>query len=168
MDIRITVRPDLNAMARGVRYVMRRRVRYLRIGGAVLIVLGLLAVLLSGGTPDFGWVLGFVLVLCGVLYELMPAWYARRAVRNRAKIMDEPRTYAFTEQGVAMSSASQSNTMVWSAFARIVDTGEDLLLMPARHQVIPVPRDAFTPGQFNELSVFLSGQGLLAGQQRRG
>jgi YcxB-like protein len=161
VDIRVTVEPDPRALARGMRYLMRLYVQWVRGVGLALAVVALVAFV----TPGW-WLVGVVAVLAGVGYQFMPWLRVRRGINGRSRVLDEPHTFTFTEQGVGSSSATRTSQTAWSGFPRIVDTGVDLLLMPSKYQYVVVPRAAFTPQQFEELTAFLSGQGLLAGRKR--
>lgn len=161
MDIQVTVGPDPRALARATRYQVRTYVAWVRGVGMALAVVALFAFV----TPGW-WLVGVVAATVGVAYQFVPWLRVRRWVNERIQNSVGPRTFRFTEEGVGFSSAVQTTQTAWKGYTRIVDTGEDLLLTFARQHVVAVPKDAFTPDQFNELTVFLSGQGLLAGPKR--
>jgi hypothetical protein len=161
MDIRVTVEPEPRAIARSAWYQARAWVQWVRGVGLALAVVALWAFL----TPGW-WPIGVIAVGGGIAYQFDPWLRIRRHVKDPGWASHGPLTYTFTEQGVGFSSAIQTNQTVWRGFTKVVDTGDDLMLTMAKRRVVAVPREAFADGELEELTAFLSGQGLLAGRKR--
>jgi hypothetical protein len=128
----------------------RRRVRRVIVIG-ILAVLGVAYLFVPSMRP-----LGVLLLLVSSLFLLLPAIGARSSMRRLSAMAALPTYFELTDQYVRSVTPLHLSQMSWAAFTSIEEIPGQLLLMPARLQVISVPTTGLRADQLAELRAFLA------------
>lgn len=148
MQVRFTVTPRMvyraqRAIQRHVGWV--RWMGYLVVGGYPLAIIAL--TLAYGGTIRgairANWIsmLAFPL-LWFVVLPLLQRWTAARTVRGTRTLQGE-HAYTFTRDGVTLETSVSTSQLAWSAFVRVVETPEFVLLFQNHLIAMFIPKAAF-------------------------
>ncbi len=156
MHIVIDTQPDPALWRAAFRQVLRGPMRRVRIMGAILVVIGVLLSLGSGGdAPVVGAGIGVAVV--GVLYALfLPARAVQLSLRRMPPSLQQPLRIELTDQYVEVTSPLIFTRYAWGAFIQIQEIPGVLLLMLSKHQTLPVPLGGVHPEELARLRTFVA------------
>lgn len=140
----LTVLPDPARTLRVLRLLRRRRLAV----AYVAVTLGGSAVILrDGGFSDGSAVPFVVLPMLLVMMWAGGEWGLRGTARRPDHPLNQTLTFEFSDEGVRASTPQSAAVHHWAAITKVVERAEFWLLYLGRHQVVTVPRAAFTPDQ---------------------
>jgi hypothetical protein len=165
MDVTIHLPGGPDRWERNLRRALRRYNLFVRFGGALVAAYGLGTAVWSERTPGDGMIplraQAVVLVAFGTAAQFLTPLVIRRAVATLNQTHLLPQSYRFTDSRLTVRSAVAYWEVSWIVVSRAEQTSHDLVLYLGR-RFLPVPRAAFTPGQYQAVSAFLAARELLA------
>lgn len=153
-----------SAYRAAIKLIIRKSARRLRVVGAVLILLGLAALLLSSSGTDIS--LGLIIVVFGFLFAvIVPIRSVSLSVRRMAPMLDGPWRFEIGEDGVRVITPIASSLWPWRSLIDVVDGGDFWLInTPIRNQRVLVVKSAFS--EADQRAIAESVQRKLANQIR--
>jgi hypothetical protein len=157
MEIHAQVSMDRPLLSKIVRAAYRPTFLRLRIGGAVLVPVGLLGVAF-GNDPRWPSAL---LMLAGLLTLVTPELMLVMAYRRLARVADLPWSYTITPEEITESTPMFRSTRPWSGVREATETPDLWILRTQLGGIIGLPKQAFTPEQASQVRAILAQSGLL-------
>jgi hypothetical protein len=146
---------DPGRFRRVVRVVQGRQFLWMRIVGAVVVVIGVLELTVFAQVPLA------VGLLCGGVVAVLGPTLAVRSAGASATTVNGEWTYVLSDSGVSARGPLMSSDHSWDAFRRARETATDVLLYLSNSQVLAIPREGLDQGQRLEMGAFLRARGLL-------
>jgi uncharacterized protein YjeT (DUF2065 family) len=156
VHIVIDAQPDPALWRRAFRELLRRPIRRVRVVGAVFVLLGVLFAVVDDGSGGL-LLIGIVLIVLGLVYAVLtPIRAVRASLRRMPPALQQPRHIELTDRSVRIALPLMSSEYAWAAFVELKEIPGMLMLMPARHQVVPVPLGGLTPYELAQLREFVA------------
>ncbi|WP_232663354.1 YcxB family protein [Pseudonocardia sp. TRM90224] len=144
----IEVPPDPTRYDRVVRSVNARTFLWMRIGAAVVVLLGVWLLFASAVTYGVG-------LVCAGGALLFAPLLAKRSNRDIAARVNGPSTVVLADSGVTTIEPGMRGDVSWERFGEARETASEFILHLARIQVVIVPKQLMAPGQDAVLRAFL-------------
>lgn len=151
MQISMWVAFDEKQMRRSLSFIMKPRMRRVRILGGV--VVGLSALILA---LDPASVAGYVFALLGLffVFGLGPVTVAR-SVRLQSNVIKEGLHMTLDNEAITVTYPLVESRFKWAGLGRVVETPEVWYVMFGRVQAITIPKGPMTEPQRAEFAEFV-------------
>jgi hypothetical protein len=144
---------DEERLRRTLQFLLRPQLKFIRIMGGVLIVLGLALVALEPSDP-----IAYVAVVLGLLFvvaiaPITVAW----SMRGQSNVIKDRFHVTLDDEWVTVAYPLGESRVRWAGLGRVIETPEVWYIMFGKFQAVTIPKDPMTDEQRAEFAVFLDG-----------
>lgn len=152
MQISIAVPHDERRTRRTLAFILRPQLKFIRIMGGVLSVLGLLIVALDPTDP-----IGYGAVVLGLAFVFAVGPIAiARTIRMQAPALRADGHLTLDDEWVTVSLPLVESRLRWAGLARVVETPEVWYVMFGKMQAVAIPKELMSAEQRAEFAAFLA------------
>ncbi len=140
-------------LRRTIRFVMRHQLNMWRVGGVVIVLLGLFMLMLDS-TDSIGYVFtGIGLAFVFVVGRATVAW----TLRMQAGAVKDGCQMAISDEWLTVANSLVESRIRWAAFGRVIETPEVWYIMFGKLQAVAVPKELMTDEQRATFTAFVNG-----------
>jgi hypothetical protein len=153
MQISVWVPYDEERLRRTLGFILRPQLKFIRILGGVLIVLGLALVALEPTMP-----MAYGVVVLGLLFvvAIAPITVAR-SVRMQSNVIKDGFHMTLDDEWVTVTYPLAESRFRWAGVDRIIETPEVWYIMFGKIQAVTIPKEPMTEQQRAEFAAFVDG-----------
>jgi hypothetical protein len=161
MQISVWVPYDEQRLRRTLQFILRPQLKFIRIMGGVLIVLGLVLVALEPSMP-----VAYGAVVLGLLFvvAIAPITVAR-SMRMQSNVIKDGFHMTLDDEWVTVTYPLAESRFRWAGLGRVIETPEVWYIMFGKIQAVTIPKDPMTEQQRAEFAAFVdrlqTGAGLV-------
>ena len=159
----ITLQYTLDDLARGNRFIFKRRLWWKKYSNAYCLLIGVGMMVFAYAQPALDWRSTFVIT--GLVALLIPfAWLmlekgfakqmAKQIFRNNPHVR-YPQTYAFEDENLTITGELFESHLKWLALVEAAESDTDFFLFLTKDQAYVLPKRFFKTGEEVELRSFL-------------
>lgn len=154
MQIAMWVPYDERQLRRTAAVALRPQVRIIRVLGAVLTVVGLLLLALSGPI-----VIAAAAIVLGVVFmTVLGPFTAARAVAMQSAVIKDGFQMTLTDEWLTVVYPLAEARYRWAGVANVIETPEAWYMMLGKAQPLTVPKGPMTDAQRAEFTAFLAAE----------
>ncbi|GAA4597442.1 hypothetical protein GCM10023194_72320 [Planotetraspora phitsanulokensis] len=151
MRISVSVPHDEKLLRRTVKFLLRPQLKFIRIMGGVLVVLGLVLVAMDPSDP-----IAHLAMILGLLFVVAVAPIAvARSMRGVPDVLKHGFHVTLDDEWAIVTYPLAESRFRWAGLGRVVETPEVWYIMFGKYQAVTIPKGPMTEEQREEFAAFV-------------